>query len=727
MDTPTTGRGIVSLDPWLAARPAAPLGGLLAGQWPPPALAGTVAGVRLTAALWGVLFALCFRALAWPSLTSSRYCFITGEAGVSAAITLLAALVGWLIASVLLSPVGRLNLPPLVGLGPLTGMVVGLALAVSGLTPGRVWLAGVLVLPPLAAWLGLGFGALTLGRERARRLALYNLAASLLALVALALTLLATPSLLSEIAGSGRPGTPLGRGLQALLSLEAQGEDDLLLARLHSADAAVFVPAAEALGAARSEAAVPALLEALERDDEEIQEAAVVALLSIASVRALDGLRDAERGLPSSLRSLAWRRMEADPRSADELLQASRTGTEAQRGEALARLVSSAKASDVPALLRQLQDSDRSARAAACHALARLRPPQAREPLAAVLRDGEPNVRLAAATALLALGDLRGLPILIDQGGSADVRCQMYGPLLGRLRTPEATRALLQLAAGTDEHGLEALEKALREQGPVALPVLRQAAAHQDAGVRSVIARLLRESGAPQALAAARQAESVVDTGTWVARVRQARRAHRPVVPVLLEVLRRGPADLHPWARAVLRSVSYRERAALDAAVRDPDPEVCLAALAAHPASADFALLYRAADPRVRAAAIRLGREIPHQGREDALFRTLRSDPSPEVRRAAAAALSPATRSRPALSWALLHDPSVEVRLAAAETLSHLSGVDALASALHCSDQRVARAAYRALCRSGGDAADRALAAAERRRRLLEIRSEVGM
>lgn len=360
----------------------------------------------------------------------------------------------------------------------------------------------------------------------------------------------------------------------------------LLLQALKSADAQVRVRAAETLGLLHEPETAPELIALSVDARESVRRAAVKALGEIDAAGVRDRLRSALGDESSLVRQQAVSSLgkRAEMETATDLLPLLEDPDPKLRFVTIRALGLVRNPAAVEHLIPLLSDARKELRFAAVEALGGIRAQAAVRPLITVLGDTDRNLRRAAAESLGAVSDPQAVPPLLlaleDEHWS--VRCAAAAAL-GRIRSSKATQALL---ARLDD---------------------------DDATVRRAAAVALGEIGDPRA----------------AARLAQALREPALETAALEALLRLGPSALPEVERAFASAGAPVRRLLVDLAGRLDDPRARRLLLAA---LADFSAEVRAH------AADALG----DAGVLDALrpLMGLKShDPSPEVRKAAAAAL----------------------------------------------------------------------------------------
>lgn len=313
--------------------------------------------------------------------------------------------------------------------------------------------------------------------------------------------------------------------------------------------------AAMRLGSSGQTKAVPALIRALDDDNEQVR---------LAAVQALRMLRHAAAAEPLA-------------RSMEKLAQ--RPQAQPAEYEALADALGSLGAGAVPALLRLLGSEEREPRRWAAHALGLTRDSRAVDPLIKRLADPRLEVRKSAALALGHIGDRRALAALVQAISSRDHETRRAAvTALGMIGGEPAVDALSSITEDASEPVQLAVVEALSRIGGMrAAGCLRSIMdgsrkAVRDAATAALGALKLEASDASERAAAA------VITGDFAAAARE------------------GEAALGALASALSSKDSARRRSAAETlgklhvagavdpllrAARDYDPAVQNAAAAA--------------------------------------------------------------------------------------------------------------------------------------------------
>jgi len=163
----------------------------------------------------------------------------------------------------------------------------------------------------------------------------------------------------------------------------------------------------------------------------------------------------------------------------------------------------------VPPLIQALGDEDEDVRSAAAKALGRIGDPRAVPVLIQALGDGDEDVRKAAAEALGGIGDRQAVPALLQALGDENWRVRSAAAeALGRIGDRRAVPSLLQALGDRDRRVRWAAAEALGRIGDrQAVPALIQALGDEDGWVRWTAAEALgRGAEAFRDAAAARRA-----------------------------------------------------------------------------------------------------------------------------------------------------------------------------------------------------------------------------
>jgi len=221
-----------------------------------------------------------------------------------------------------------------------------------------------------------------------------------------------------------------------------------LVAALEDDEDSVRRAAAKALGRTGDARAVDPLILALRTEQDGVQTAAATALGTIGqeAVPALVRVVGDEEEVDAVRRYAAWALGRvADARGAEALIAvlsgSERLGSTAR--SALAKIGAPA----VEPLLGSLKNEDSKVRMEAAVVLGRIGDVRAVEPLTATLADGEGKVRIAAVRALGSFTDSRAIDALISALEHDDPRVRREAAtLLGRTGDERATRRLLAAA-----------------------------------------------------------------------------------------------------------------------------------------------------------------------------------------------------------------------------------------------------------------------------------------
>jgi HEAT repeat protein len=285
--------------------------------------------------------------------------------------------------------------------------------------------------------------------------------------------------------------------MSALSRLPPESVRPLLLQALGNAEVPVRVRAAETLGLLRDPDTAPVLME-LSRDQREtVRRAALKALGEIEAPGVPDLLRAALGDESSIVREQAVLSLGKlrDAEAAPVLLPLLDDPDPRMRFAALRALGQVRNPGAVPRVLPFLAEPRKELRFAAVEALGSIRDVSAVRPLIDVLSDPDRTLRRAAADSLGSIGDPQALPALVvaleDEHWS--VRCAAASAL-GRLRSPKATAALLQRLQDEDPTVRRAAVVALGEVGdPRAAGPLTGAL--QDAALQATALEALRRLG----------------------------------------------------------------------------------------------------------------------------------------------------------------------------------------------------------------------------------------
>jgi len=362
----------------------------------------------------------------------------------------------------------------------------------------------------------------------------------------------------------------------------------LLLQALGGADTDSRVRAAQTLGLLQDPAAQPALVAASRDEREAVRAAAVQALGELGGgPETLEVLRASLEGPSSLVRQqavLALGRLR-EPEAAPLLLPLVHADDPRLRFAAVRALGQIRSPVAIPELLPLLSEPRKELRFAAVEALGQIRAPEAVAPLVAALREPDRNLRRAAAEGLGEIADPRSAPDLIvaleDEHWS--VR-SAAATALGKLASPKATLALISRMDDSDD--------TVRRSAVLALGELRDARgaprlilALSDPALQAAARESLRRLG-PQVLP---EMEQAIAKGALGAEARKllVDLAGRFEDPAARRLLLAGLEDESPAVRAeaavALGDGGFREalRPLVDRKASDPSPEVRQAAASA--------------------------------------------------------------------------------------------------------------------------------------------------
>jgi HEAT repeat protein len=361
----------------------------------------------------------------------------------------------------------------------------------------------------------------------------------------------------------------------------------LLLQALASGETDSRVRAAQTLGLLQDPAAQPALVTASRDEREAVRAAAVQALGELGGPETLEVLRASLADASSLVRQqavLALGRLR-EPESAPLLLPLVSAEDPRLRFAAVRALGQIRSPIAIPRLLPLLGDARKELRFAAVEALGQIRAPEAVAPLVAALREPDRNLRRAAAEGLGEIADPRSAPDLLvaleDEHWS--VR-SAAATALGKVASPKATLALVARADDSDDTVRRAAVLALGElRDPRAAPRLVEALS--DPALQAAARESLRKLG-PQVLA---EMEQAMRRGGVSADARKllVDLAGRFEDPAARRLLLLGLEDESPAVRAeaaaALGDGGFREalRPLVDRKASDPSPEVRQAAATA--------------------------------------------------------------------------------------------------------------------------------------------------
>lgn len=359
----------------------------------------------------------------------------------------------------------------------------------------------------------------------------------------------------------------------------------LLLQALNSAETQVRIRAAETLGLLRVPDTAPALINLSKDPRENVRRAAIKALGDIGAAGVGDLLRAAlldESSLVRQQAVLSLGRLE-DTETARDLLPLLDDPDPKMRFVTLRALGQIRNREVVSRLIPFLSDVRKELRFAAVEALGSIRAPEAVRPLVAILSDPDRNLRRAAAESLGAIADPQALPPLLialeDEHWS--VRCAT-ATALGRIRSAKATSSLLARLADEDATVRRAAVAALGEVGD-SRSAGRLSQVLHDPGLQSSALEALRRIG----VAALPEMErAFADAGAEVRRLLVdlvGKLEDRQGLRLLLSGLADDSAQVRAEAALALGDGGVREavRPLMDLKASDPSPDVRQAAAAA--------------------------------------------------------------------------------------------------------------------------------------------------
>jgi len=294
-------------------------------------------------------------------------------------------------------------------------------------------------------------------------------------------------------------GAPLERTRRAALRALGQvpRQDPRVYACLIAAfadpEAWVRYYACQAAGNLGLTDATLAIVQLLSDDAGQVRVAAVEALSHLPNESALEALCRVAEGEEPDLRRAALiglglaKRPEGTPR----LLEATRSSDAATRLVAISALAESSAPERVSALAHAAQDEDENVRAAALGFLGTDADPAATGILLELLSDSNDQARIVSLLSRPGAGRVSAL--LTKLAATDDEGANLYCSLLARLRTPEASMALLQTLSQGELGTRKAAAVALASlRTPEAVAAVRQAATHDaDARVRQICSILL--------------------------------------------------------------------------------------------------------------------------------------------------------------------------------------------------------------------------------------------
>lgn len=487
------------------------------------------------------------------------------------------------------------------------------------------------------------------------------------------------PRLIRALASEDNAGLR-NASAEALTRIGSDSVSELIIAS-QAKDVDLQKFAIDVLGEIGDRGAVPALVRALDDEDENVRGAAAEALGKIGSLEAIDALWKkalTTYDLLSKLSALeALAKLEA-PGPFEQLAELTRNRFCAKAAYALLAVCPDPRA--LEALVRAVTDNPRSQRTAAVLALhKRIRHAGAGEQ--DVLYETLAPVK---ATAIVALGELLHANELDVVGAAMRV--------LGATRDPSVVRPILD--AVRDDALLPAATEALSDLGPEAMPHVAEAFLHVSQEARELVASMLAERGDTRAI---RMLVAGMLDGERKMRDMAARALSRVpsqmVIAELLEALQRADEEgLSLFEEVLSEGVTQARAAAKD---------LLLKRLGA----ADLGLKQVAVVWRALSKVV---------GEEDlSLLLSAMKDERDAVRAAAAEGLSmlQSAEARRALLLSL-SDESALVRKAVASHLMRFSGDavrDALIVATRDEDGEVAATAAQGLSRFGDDKTKEAL------------------
>ncbi len=257
-----------------------------------------------------------------------------------------------------------------------------------------------------------------------------------------------------------------------------------------------------------SNAAVPALIEALRDDDVEVRRAATQSLDQLQDPRAVAALIAALKDSDAEVRkTAAWALGElGDRRAVEPLIGALKDENAEVRQSAAHSLGELSDPRAAGALLEMLKDSSADVRHQSLWALNEIPDPRAVEPLINALKDSDADVRQMAAEGLGELADRRAVQPLMAllSDPSADVR-HSAAHALAELHDPRAAEALAGALKDRDADVRQAAADALGELEITTAPQsLLDALKDDNAEVRRAAAETVGEMGDRRAVPALR-------------------------------------------------------------------------------------------------------------------------------------------------------------------------------------------------------------------------------
>jgi HEAT repeat protein len=251
--------------------------------------------------------------------------------------------------------------------------------------------------------------------------------------------------------------------------------------------------ACQAAGKLRLTDATLAMVQLLSDEAGQVRVAAVEALSHLPNDSALEALCRVAEGQEPDLRraALIGLGLAKRPEGTSRLLEATRSSDAATRLVAISALAESGVLERVVTLARAAQDEDENVRAAALGFLSTDTDPAATGILLDLLNGSSDPHRIVGLLARPAAGRVSAL--LAKLAAAGDEGANLCCSLLARLRTPEASQALLQTLSHGELFARKAAAVALASlRTPEALAAVKQAAGHDaDARVRQICSILL--------------------------------------------------------------------------------------------------------------------------------------------------------------------------------------------------------------------------------------------
>lgn len=376
----------------------------------------------------------------------------------------------------------------------------------------------------------------------------------------------------------------------ALQALASQQVEELALAAAVGTPKSRRQPALRILGHLGSPRALPVLLDAAQQPDERTREIALLGLSNVGGDAALSALlaasaHDSPRTRAAAVRGLGH--LEPLPPILLRLRETTSDPDAWVRYYACQALGNAGDADAAALLLARAEDTAGQVRVAAVDALARLSAPAALEALGRAARHDDPEVRRAALAGIGTTRKRALLPLLLDASYAPETATRLVAAsALANFAEPEALRRLCDIAGGDPEPSVQHAAIELLAEDLAAPATVTLVALLSEEGHRSRVVHAL--------------ARHVVSR-----------------TPQLVAALEQAPGDVAEALVTVLTSLPKATgEGVLVAALGLPNEQARRAA--------------------ARALRFTFDSDTTHQ----ALARSARQDPDPEVRRVAAALLS---------------------------------------------------------------------------------------